>query len=73
VVTTDVGGNKEVVVSEAYGLVVPFGDQAALRQALHDALLKTWDTRKILDYAQANSWNHRVECLMQRFEELTRG
>ncbi len=40
VVTTDVGGNAEVVCRPELGAVVPFGDAAALQQALDEALVQ---------------------------------
>lgn len=73
VVTTDVGGNKEVVVSADLGTVVPFGDKAALQTALAAALLKPWNAAQIMRYAQANSWDHRVAILTQKFKDLKNG
>ncbi|WP_370528185.1 glycosyltransferase [Rhodoferax sp. BLA1] len=71
VVSTQVGGNKEVVTSDDYGFLVPFGDSAALCTALATAIQKQWDTRAIVAYAQNNSWEHRVKTLVQKFKELT--
>ena len=70
VVTTDVGGNAEVVCRPELGSVVPFGDPEALRVALEEALAKEWDRSSILAYAQDNRWESRVELLQQRFEAL---
>lgn len=71
VVTTDVGGNKEVITGEDYGLLVPFGDSGALRDALAEAIQKKWDIQKIMTYALNNSWQHRIKILVQKFKELT--
>jgi teichuronic acid biosynthesis glycosyltransferase TuaC len=71
VVTTNVGGNKEVVICDDYGLLVPFGDNSALRSALAAAIQKDWDTEKIVAYAQDNSWEQRVKTLVQKFKELS--
>jgi glycosyltransferase involved in cell wall biosynthesis len=60
VVTTDVGGNAEVVCRAELGSIVPFGDGTALQQALDHALDKDWDRGAILQYAQANQWDTRV-------------
>ncbi|MHB1187361.1 glycosyltransferase [Thiobacillus sp.] len=60
VVTTDVGGNAEVVCRSELGTLVPFGDDAALQQALDEALTKDWDRTAILDYARDNHWDKRV-------------
>ena len=70
VVTTDVGGNAEVVCREELGSIVPFGDSAALQQVLDAALKKEWDHSAILDYAQANQWEKRVTQLLQAFAPL---
>lgn len=70
VVTTDVGGNAEVVCRDELGSVVPFGDGAALQQALDDALNKDWDRGAILGYAQANQWDTRVAQLLRALVPL---
>jgi teichuronic acid biosynthesis glycosyltransferase TuaC len=69
-VTTDVGGNAEVVCRDELGSVVPFGDSAALQQALDDALNKDWDRGAILGYAQANQWDTRVAQLLRALAPL---
>ena len=71
VITTDVGGNAEVVASPAFGTLVPFGDQARLLEALSDALSRTWDRDAIVAYAQDNSWDHRVAALLEAFRGIT--
>lgn len=73
VITTDVGGNREVVVSSELGSIVPFGNAVALQNALADALGKQWDTTEIIRYAQANSWDSRVAALTKKFMELMNG
>jgi hypothetical protein len=50
--------------------VVPFGDAAALTAALHAALGKAWDSGPIREYAQANTWDRRVDVLVGRFRHL---
>jgi glycosyltransferase involved in cell wall biosynthesis len=70
VVTTDVGGNKEVVMSEDYGLVVPFGDKSALLHAILNAVQTQWNTQKIMQYAKNNSWHQRVQTLIVKFKEI---
>lgn len=68
VVTTDVGGNAEVVCRDALGSIVPFGDRSALQQALDAALNREWDRDAILDYARDNQWDTRVAQLLQAFD-----
>ena len=68
VITTDVGGNAEVVCDPSLGRIVPFGDADALVEALREALALPWDRAAIRRYAEANAWNGRVAVLV---EELT--
>jgi glycosyltransferase involved in cell wall biosynthesis len=70
VVSTDVGGNAEVVCRAELGAIVPFGDGAALRQALDQALDQEWDRAAILDYARANQWDARVAQLLRAYDRL---
>ncbi|MFP5382189.1 MAG: glycosyltransferase [Gammaproteobacteria bacterium] len=70
VVTTDVGGNAEVVCRDELGRIVPFGDAAALTAALEEALARAWDRQAILDYAQDNQWDKRVAQLLKAFDEV---
>ncbi|MHB1145675.1 MAG: glycosyltransferase [Thiobacillus sp.] len=70
VVTTDVGGNAEVVCRDELGSIVPFDDAAALQQALGEALGKDWNRAAILEYAQANQWDKRVTQLLRAFDGI---
>lgn len=72
VVTTDVGGNKEVVCDDSLGIVVPFGDPDALRQAIANALQISWNKEQIRCYAEQNAWDERVERLCGHFSRITR-
>jgi glycosyltransferase involved in cell wall biosynthesis len=71
VVTSDVGGNPEVVCNDDLGTIVPFGYPQLLLKAIVAALNKNWQRDKIMDYARNNSWDHRVEHLLTAFEEIT--
>lgn len=70
VVTTRVGGNEQVVKSGDLGLLVPFGDQAALTAAIDDALMRPWDRGRIIQYAQDNTWDKRIPRLIEMFQEV---
>jgi len=70
VVTTDVGGNREVVNNNALGSVVPFADKQALLTALLEALEKVWDKEEIVRYAQDNEWDTRVTILVDEFKKI---
>jgi len=68
VVTTDVGGNREVVCSPELGIVVPFGDTGSLSKALEESLDSDWHREAIINYAQKNSWDARVAALVEEFK-----
>ncbi len=70
VITTDVGGNQEVVNSDELGTIVPFGNPKALEMALITALEVQWDKDAILKYAQDNTWDKRVSVLVKHFKQL---
>lgn len=70
VVTTDVGGNQEVVCRSDIGTIVPFGDAQALSDALVHALGHPWDRQKLRDYALDNAWDERVARLLAAFRHL---
>ena len=70
VVTTDVGGNREVVCRPELGEVVPFGDTQALGKALQAALRAQWNAECIRQYAQENAWPHRVQVLLDVFRSM---
>jgi glycosyltransferase involved in cell wall biosynthesis len=70
VVTTEVGGNREVVCDPRLGTVVPSGDADALRVALIESLAKEWDRAAIRRYAEDNSWDGRVAVLLEEFRTL---
>jgi glycosyltransferase involved in cell wall biosynthesis len=72
VVTTRVGGNAEVVSRPELGMLVPFGDAQALRDAIDQALATPWDRAEIRRYAAENTWDRRIDVLLQTFEAVFR-
>ena len=74
VVTTDVGGNAEVVCEPELGTIVPFGSAEALASALDEGLDRSrrgaWDRSHIRAYAQENAWERRVEVLVEAFRRI---
>jgi glycosyltransferase involved in cell wall biosynthesis len=70
VVTTDVGGNREVVKNNDLGIIVPFDDKQALINALLQGLERTWDKESIVAYARNNAWDTRVDILVDEFKKL---
>jgi glycosyltransferase involved in cell wall biosynthesis len=67
VITTDVGGNREVICSDDLGTITPFGNKEQLQKAILNALSKIWDRCAIINYAKQNSWNNRVDIIVSRF------
>ncbi len=72
VVTTDVGGNAEVVARPELGTVVPFDDAPALQRALGEALLRQWDGDTIIAYARDNGWDKRIGLLHEIFTGIAK-
>lgn len=70
VVTTDVGGNAEVVGRSDVGRIVPFGDPTALREALGSALTSSWNREAIRVYASTHAWDGRIALLVSEFERI---
>lgn len=70
VVTTDVGGNREVICKEELGKLVPFDDRKALTEAMLEALYIAWEWEKITQYAESNSWDQRVAILLDEFRKI---
>ena len=63
VITTDVGGIPEVIVSGELGLMVPPKDASALARALRSGLGKKWSTSTIVQSSQKFSWKKNVQQL----------
>ncbi len=70
VITTDVGGNRDVVSGSELGSIIPFGDGDALMQAVDAGLNRSWDRAAILSHARANDWSHRIMVLDREFARL---
>jgi len=73
VVTTDVGGNREVVCRDALGTVVPFGEPEALARALDGALGGDWDRALICRHGQDNAWDGRIATLVEALRGIHGG
>lgn len=70
VITTDVGGNKEVVSQPNLGTVVPFGQAQSLLTALLKGFETNWDKQLIIQYARQNAWDTRVAVLVEEFKKI---
>jgi teichuronic acid biosynthesis glycosyltransferase TuaC len=73
VVTTDVGGNSQVVNDRSLGRIVPFGDTHRLQQAIDEAIGTPWDRASIRAYAESNSWERRMQPLLDAHHQLLSG
>jgi len=73
VVTTRVGSNPEIVRDERYGLLVPFQNGGALRDALGKALERSWDREAIVSYARTHSWERAADNVTAEFERVVAG
>ena len=71
VITTDVGGNKEVIVNSELGTVVAFGNPQDLLTAISNGLDKSWNNPLIIQFAQNNAWDYRVKFLVDNFNRIT--
>ncbi len=72
VVTTDVGGNAEVVSRPEQGTIVPFDDAPALQRAIADALNRQWSRDAIIAYARNCGWDKRVGLLHEIFMQIAK-
>ena len=70
VVATNVGGNREVVSSEDYGLLFDINNKKEMASAILKALVKNWDRDKIINYARSNTWDVRINQLLIMFKEI---
>ena len=55
-VSSAVGGTREIVEQDRHGMLVPPGDAAALATALDAALSRTWDPAVLRERARQYSW-----------------
>ena len=70
VVTTNVGGNAEIISNPEVGILVPFGDDAALIKAIEQALSRQWDYKVISDYAKRFTWRRAAELTVDVFRKV---
>ncbi len=71
VVTTRVGGNAEVIISAALGELVDWWNPAAFGDAIDRALTTHWNRAAIIAHAKANTWDERIERLIEEFHRLS--
>jgi len=52
------------------GIEIPINTSPEEITSLDEALKKNWDRQEIIKYAEENSWNSRVEILVDEFEKI---
>jgi teichuronic acid biosynthesis glycosyltransferase TuaC len=72
VITTQVGGNQQVVSHPGVGCTVPYWDAAAFTEALDRALGHTWDRQAITEHAQRHSWEEPIRDLVGVFTAISK-
>ncbi len=70
VVTTTVGGNREVIKSDDYGILVSPEDNKELENALLRAFEKEWNDEKLINYACLHSWDNAANLILRNFREI---
>ncbi len=70
-VSSAVGGTREIVERDRHGLLVPAGDAAALAIALDAALSRTWDPAALRERARQYSWAIIAERLERVYAEFS--
>lgn len=72
VITTDVGGNSEVVSAPTLGEVLPFDEPVKLQESITRTLLTPWDRGALRKHAEDNTWDRRIDVLEAEFRALHR-
>jgi glycosyltransferase involved in cell wall biosynthesis len=70
VITTDVGGNPQVVSDPTLGRIVPYWQPEVFRAALEEALVTNWDRSAIVAHARRHDWSEPVGTLVHQFEMM---
>ena len=70
VVTTDVGGVRDMLPKEDYGFIVPPDDPAALGAALGRALDARWDREAIARWGGSRSWEQVAREVFEQFAQV---
>lgn len=58
VVATRNGGSEEIITSDTHGLLCRPADPADLAEKIKEALLRTWDSDKLTEYAAGYTWEN---------------
>lgn len=69
-VGTKVGGVPEIIISDAYGLLVRPADPKDLAEKILIALDRKWDREAILTYAKQFTWENVAKEIMDVYEQV---
>ena len=61
---------RRLSTDRSLGCLVPFGNTRRLQEAIDEALRTPWDRTSIRAYAEANSWDRRVQPLIDSYHGL---
>jgi glycosyltransferase involved in cell wall biosynthesis len=70
VVTTNVGGNPEIIRENRDGILVIPGDSRRLATAIETALQRGWDREGMVAYARNHCWERAAEEVLKMFCSL---
>jgi glycosyltransferase involved in cell wall biosynthesis len=70
VVSTRVGGNAEIVTHPGLGILAPPGDDDAFRDAILEALARSWDPAALAAHARRHSWEVAADQVLEEFRGL---
>jgi glycosyltransferase involved in cell wall biosynthesis len=73
VVATEVGGVPEIIRHGRDGLLVPYGDLPALRDALQSALDRRWDRQALVERAREFDWTDAAEQALEELDHALKG
>lgn len=68
--TTDVGGNRELVENDRDGLLVPFWAENEFLAAVHRALEENWDREAISRRARRVTWEQTTADVVAEFQRV---
>jgi len=73
VVATEVGGVPEIIRHGRDGLLAPYGDLPALRDALQNALERRWDRQALVNRAREFDWTDTAEQALEELHHALKG
>ncbi|MFA5613969.1 MAG: glycosyltransferase [Methanoculleus sp.] len=68
VVATDTPGSREIIVSDKHGLLCQPGSRDDLAEMILAGLLKDWDSKEILQFAESFSWDRIAEDVLHIYD-----